>query len=277
MLLMALCGASPLARSEGTNTNVVAAISFNIGEAREVFQNGYRLPGLFEGHFADRLTNRITNYRFLLHLMREEFQPAVVYGDRGENYTQGAFLDGLSRAARDWFLEEVPVSSFVRGELRDILVDSISGREERGILRSPFHASEGLYTWDDPADIRGLRFGFRPLRLSPYGYVGYSERDFVIHLRYYYSELERHRLEILVRVPLIKSRFKDRQWDVHFGYQFDWDQFLTTRGERNGEQENVGRFAAGLGGWAFGGELFMTGYAGRERPLGFALTWRKGL
>lgn len=276
-LLSVLTDTAPVLKGDGTNTNVIAMVTITLEEPNGFLKNGDRLPGLFEEHLADRLTNRVTTLRFLRHLMREDFQPTVSYSDRGEDYFRGAVLDGASRALRDWFLEEIPIASVTRGEIRDILLDAISGNEERGILRSPFHQDEGIYTWDELEGRRGLQLGLRPLRSSPYGYLGYYRRYYTAHLRYYYTDFERHRLEVLLRFPLVSEKTGDGRWEIHLGYQFDWNHLLTTLGRKNGEQGDIGRLAAGLGGEVFGGNLFLGGYVGRERPLAIAVTWRRGL
>jgi len=110
----------------------------------------------------------------------------------------------------------------------DLLRDSVGSVAEESIapLNLSYRTVEQSW-WRTLLKNGATHYGVRPLRTSPYAYVGRSVRDgadnvvFLADLRYYYDHFSEHRFELAVSLPLAYGLALDLGSSYQFGTHDD--------------------------------------------------------
>ena len=170
--------------------------------------------------FADTL-QPLNVIRWNVDLRGKDFSDS--FRERAASRASGAFIRTAEYGARDAAME-IPLVLWLDNHqswFANFLRGSIDNTSEETV--KPLDAShEGFEQarWRDEAS-RGTHYGLRPLRTSPYAYVsqGFGDVEHTVllaHMRYYYDQFARHRVEFALSVPLEY----DMSFDMGTSYQF---------------------------------------------------------
>jgi hypothetical protein len=175
------------------------------------------------GIFADAL-QPLNVIRWNVDLRGKDFSDN--FRDRASSRARGAFTHTLEYSGREAVVE-LPVMVWLDEHgswIADLLRGSIGNvNEENAGPMDISHDSVQQSWWRNEAS-RGLEYGIRPFRTSPYAYLSEAIRDgertiLLAHVRYYYDLFEHHRAEVGFSVPLDFGM----TLDVGNSYQFGGD------------------------------------------------------
>ena len=145
---------------------------------------------------------------------------------RTSEASRGAMLDSFTYSSREAAVE-MPAMFWLddhQGWLADLIRDSVGNVAEESIAASSpsFRAVEQSW-WRTLLKGDGTYYGVRPLRTSPYAYIGRSVRDggnnvvFLANVRYYYDRYSQHRFELAGSIPLAYGLSIDMGSSYQFG------------------------------------------------------------
>jgi hypothetical protein len=235
------------------------AAELTVREAPVLFSE--RVVSAFERRADPVFADRLHSFK----MMRITLLPDGSEPDDFQERTASAAQSGLSKAItyslRDavaesplmvWLAErEERVAAFLR--------DTIDGVEEESI--SPLDASYGVTErswWRSLKRNGGLRYGLRPFRSSPYAFTSFAFKEndqalFFGHVRYYYDDLNAHKFEFAMSLPLMH------------GYALDLGTSY-----RLGSHETPGRMALKIVRELRWGGILHFGFELKNHPLALA-------
>lgn len=183
----------------------------------------YAFEGDVNDVFVDAL-NPINSIRWNLEA------PGPIFSDRfyrrASEASRGAMLDSFTYSCREAAVE-MPAMFWLQdhqGWLADLLRDSVGSVAEESIAPSnPSFRTVEQSWWRTLLKDGETHYGVRPLRTSPYAYVGRSVRDgannvvLLADVRYYYDRFSQHRFELALSVPLALGLSIDMGGSYQFG------------------------------------------------------------
>lgn len=210
------CEDAPTNTTEEVSVSLVAASDMREAVLREHIE--YRLERNFRQRFG-ALAHM--EWYFLTDHQEDNFEKR--YHNKQTRRFSNNLIDVLSEGSREWFVETPAFSwgeDFGERALDALplfrgLRDSIAGVDEEEINTTVFSLAPAERSWFSSlqhSDV--VRYGVRPFRTSPYGFVsvGFSDPDIeqkiALHLRIYAERFARQRMEAVASVQLTSS------WEV---------------------------------------------------------------
>lgn len=149
--------------------------------------------------------------------LENEFNGELETYERMTKNVRSAVFKSLKQAGREYIIEEIGVGDWLENlvftsrvketkYVGDVLTDALSGREEKGLIPSPFHANEGYYEQIGFDPDLGWNCGWRPLREEPFVFLNYGTSKFETQMRLKVDNLYTEpNAELVTRFPIKKS------------------------------------------------------------------------